>query len=134
MLRFVEKWGYVFIMCSCTLSRWWVIVWYVKFFEGLRRQEDFLIRCFSCYVVFFIVSNQNCLFHVFLWCRLFYTIVCCFNMGRWAILVFRKCSFSIICTRMLLIAVRLTFRAVFANADYTKLVLKLYVRKNKAHC
>lgn len=32
---------------------------------------------------------------------------------------------------MLLIAVRLTFRAVFAIADYTKLVLKLYVRKKR---
>jgi len=33
-------------------------------------------------------------FHVFLWFYLFYTIVCCCNMGRWVVLVLLKFIFN----------------------------------------
>lgn len=132
----LKKWGCVFIMCFCTLSRWLVIVWYVKFPKGLRRREEvshpvFFVLCDVWYCVesrlFFSVLFTY--FYGFIY-SIQLCVVATWVVGwSWCL----KCSFSIICTRMLLIAVRLTFRAVFANADYTKLVLKLYVWKNKAH-
>jgi len=105
----------------------------LKAFVGGKK---FPIRCFSCYVMFFVLCRIKIVFSVLFtyFYGFIYSIQLCV-VATWVVgwSWCLKCSFSIICTRMLLIAVRLTFRAVFANADYTKLVLKLYVWKNKAH-
>jgi len=105
MLRFGEKVGVcVFIMCflyivtlvGCCLI--WKVPLEVPWRQEVKKIPPGVFRVMWC--VSYCVESKLYFFcafltfHVFLWFYLFYTIVCCCNMGRWVVLVLLKFIFN----------------------------------------